>query len=166
MAHAKDAPDYPVLASDLFLIWRGNGSVWPSPNRSMVYLSADKKQLDGSATYSKDWSGAKTFQSRAAAGIWLIENRNKRSSLRWGRDHDRGGADRSPISRPPVGDSSREIARPARLCMSARGARWTPTSGCLCPKRTPGTIEHVRAYEGASQSLRLLFFPKLGTVSV
>jgi len=78
VARAKDAPDYPVLAADLFVIWRGNGSVWPSPNRSMVYLSADKRQLDGSATYSKDWSGAKTFQSRAAAGVWLIENRNKR----------------------------------------------------------------------------------------
>ena len=77
-AQAKDAPDYPGLASDLFVIWRGNGSVWPSPNRSMVFLSGEKKQLDGSATYSRDWTQAKTFQSRAAAGTWLIENRTKR----------------------------------------------------------------------------------------
>ena len=78
MAHAKDAPDYPALAADLFVIWRGNGSVWPSPHRSMVFLSKDKKQLDGSAVFSRKWSEAKTFQSHAAAGVWLIENRNKR----------------------------------------------------------------------------------------
>jgi len=75
---ARDAPDYPTLASDLFVIWRGNGSVWPSPDRAVVFLSADKKQLDGSAAYSRDWSQAKTFQSRSAAGVWMIENRNKR----------------------------------------------------------------------------------------
>jgi hypothetical protein len=44
----------------------------------VVFLSADKKQLDGSAAYSRDWSQAKTFQSHAAAGVWMIENRNKR----------------------------------------------------------------------------------------
>jgi hypothetical protein len=75
---AKDAPDYPALAPDLFVIWRGNGSVWPSPGRNMVFLSGSKTQLDGSASYSREWSQAKTFQSRAAAGLWLIENRNKR----------------------------------------------------------------------------------------
>ena len=78
MAHAKDAPDYPAIPVDLFVIWRGNGSLWPSPNRSMVFLSKDKKQLDGSAVFSRKWSEAKTFQSRAAAGVWLIENRNMR----------------------------------------------------------------------------------------
>jgi hypothetical protein len=44
----------------------------------MVFLSKDKKQLDGSAVFSRKWSEAKTFQSHAAAGVWLIENRNKR----------------------------------------------------------------------------------------
>lgn len=78
MAHAKDAPDYPAIAVDLFVIWRGNGSVWPSPNRVMVFLSKDKKQLDGSAVFTRKWSEAKTFQSRAAAGAWLTENRKKR----------------------------------------------------------------------------------------
>jgi hypothetical protein len=78
VVRAKDAPDYPALAPDLFVIWRGNGSVWPSPNRNMVFLSKDKKQLDGSAVFSRKWSEAKTFQSHAAAGVWLIENRNKR----------------------------------------------------------------------------------------
>ena len=78
MALAKDAPDYPALAPDLFVIWRGNGSVWPSPNRSMVFLSKDKKQLDGSAVFSRRWSDAKTFQSHTAAGLRLMENRNRR----------------------------------------------------------------------------------------
>lgn len=75
---AIDAPDYPALAIDLFVIWRGNGSVFPSPSRKMVFLSGSKTQLDGSAGYSREWSQAKTFVSRAAAGSWLIENRNKR----------------------------------------------------------------------------------------
>lgn len=78
MLHAKDAPDFPALAPDLYVIWRGNGSVWPSTNRSMLYLSRDRTQLDGSATYCRKWSDAKTFQSQQAAGLWLIENRNKR----------------------------------------------------------------------------------------
>lgn len=74
----QDAPDYPALAPSLFVIWRGNGAIWPDPNRSMVFLSASKKQLDGSARYSHEWSDAKTFDSRAAATIWMIDNRNKR----------------------------------------------------------------------------------------
>lgn len=78
LTRAKDAPDYPALNSELFVIWRGNSSVWPSPHRRMVFLSRDKKQLDGSAVFSRKWSEAKTFQNRTAASVWLIENRNKR----------------------------------------------------------------------------------------
>lgn len=76
--HPKDASDYPGLAPDLFVIWRGNGSIWPSPNRSMVFLSGTKKQLDGSARFSRDWSDAKTFKDRVAANDWMVENRTKR----------------------------------------------------------------------------------------
>lgn len=76
--HPKDAADYPALAPDLFVIWRGNGAIWSSPARSMVFLSGSKKQLDGSARFSRDWADAKTFPDRVAANVWMVDNRTKR----------------------------------------------------------------------------------------
>ena len=63
MAQAKDSPDYPALPPDLFVIWRGNGSVWPSPNRSMggpndhrqggfTFSSRDRNQFHQSFGFS------------------------------------------------------------------------------------------------------------------
>lgn len=43
----------------------------------MVFLSATKKQLNGSARYTETRCG-RTFASRMAAGDWMVENRNKR----------------------------------------------------------------------------------------
>jgi hypothetical protein len=75
---ATEAEDYPAIAVDLFVIWRGTAAVWPNPARKMLFLSATKKQLDGSARYTRESSDAKTFASRMAAGEWMVENRNKR----------------------------------------------------------------------------------------
>ncbi|RYE08088.1 MAG: hypothetical protein EOP22_14890 [Hyphomicrobiales bacterium] len=76
--HPKDATDYPGLPVDVYVIWRGNGSIWPSQHRSMVFLSGSKKQLDGSARFSRDWTDAKTFPDRISANDWMAENRSKR----------------------------------------------------------------------------------------
>ena len=75
---AANALDYPSLPVDLFVIWRGTAAIWPDPARKMVFLSATKKQLDGSARYTSDSSDAKTFESRTAARDWMAVNRNLR----------------------------------------------------------------------------------------
>lgn len=75
---ATEAADYPALAVDLFIIWRGTRAIWPHPGRRLVFLSASKVQLDGSARYTHESSDAKTFESRKEAKDWMVANRNRR----------------------------------------------------------------------------------------
>ena len=75
---AANAADYPTLALDTFVIWRGTRVVWPHPERKTLYLSATKTQLDGSARYTHDSSDAKTFDSYLAASDWMSQNRKVR----------------------------------------------------------------------------------------
>lgn len=76
--NAANAADYPALAPDVFVIWRGTRVIWPHPERKTLYLSATKTQLDGSARYTDDSSDAKTFESYLAASDWMAENRKIR----------------------------------------------------------------------------------------
>lgn len=73
-----DAIDYPALPVDMFVIWKGTTAIWPDPARKVVFLSATKKQLDGSARYTSESSDAKTFESRPAAHEWIAANRTLR----------------------------------------------------------------------------------------